>query len=122
MKIAFAALLVGALMLMMSHSTLAASPAAGTWDCRVVTGAGDTHTAVMEIQETGGKLSGKLELIDAGEPAMELQNLTLINGQLSFKVEFQGESYEVRGRVENGRLDGGYTGAGESGKFTGTRR
>jgi hypothetical protein len=122
MKSVFAMLLLAALAVLTTQPVLAASEAAGTWDCRVTTGAGDNHAAVMVIEENGGKLGGKLNLIDAGEPPMEMQNLTFANGQLSFRVEFQGQSYEVKGKVENGRLDGGYTGGGESGKLTGSRR
>ncbi len=72
----------------------------------------------LVLKENGGKLTALLSTDEGEEPA---KGFTYADGVLKFKAPYQGEYYDIELRATGGRLEGSWSGNGDSGKTTGTK-
>ena len=72
----------------------------------------------LTIEETGGKLSGS---IDTGEGEHPAKGLTYAAGLLTFKAPYDGVDYDIELKLSEGKLQGTWSGGGDSGQTSGTQ-
>ena len=95
----------------------AASAVAGTWDAVSLTPDGDQMHVTLTITESDGKLSATLT-DDEGE--WRVSNLKFDGKVLSFTVSREGD-YNVSMNLNGDKMEGTWSGQGDSGKVTATR-
>jgi hypothetical protein len=110
---------IAALTLLMLAATglAAASAVAGTWDAVSLTPDGDEMHVTLTITESDGKLSATLT-DDQGE--WRVSNLKFDGKVLSFTASREGD-YNVSMNVNGDKMEGTWSGGGDSGKVTATR-
>jgi hypothetical protein len=79
---------------------------------------GDPVTWTLVLKEQDGKLTAFLATDEAEQPA---KDFTYADGVLKFKAPYQGEDYDIELKAIGGKLDGTWTGGGDSGKTSGTK-
>jgi hypothetical protein len=89
----------------------------GKWNMTAETN-GDPVKWTLDLKEDGGKLVAFLATDDGEQPA---KDLTYENGVLKFKAPYQGEDYDIELKATGDKLDGTWSGGGDSGKTTGTK-
>ena len=89
----------------------------GKWNMTSETN-GDPVKWPLELKETDGKLMG---VLGAGEGAQPAKDLTYANGVIKFKAPYQGEYYDIELKMNGEKLDGTWSGNGDSGKTSGTK-
>lgn len=96
----------------------AASAVAGVWECVAITPDGDEMHITLTVTEADGKLSATL----AGEDAdYKVSNLKFDGKVLTFTAARDYQDYTVTLNVDGDKMDGKWSGAGDSGKITATR-
>lgn len=99
---------------------IAASKPVGSWECTSTTPTGGEMKWTLTLKEVGGKLVGSAGSDDGGE--ISIEDAKYDNGTLTFKVPFEGCTYEVTLRIEGDKLDGSWKGGGENGIVKGTKK
>ena len=89
----------------------------GKWNMTAETD-GDPVAWTLVLKEADGRLTALLG-IDEGAPAVK--DFTYTNGVLKFKVPYQGEYYDIELKANGEKLDGKWSGKGESGKTSGIK-
>jgi hypothetical protein len=79
---------------------------------------GDPLSWVLVIKEADGKLTGSLSSPD-GEASVK--ELTYTDGVLRFKAPYQEQYYDVELKYTGNKLDGTWSGNGDSGRTYGTK-
>jgi len=79
---------------------------------------GDPLAWTLVLKEVDGRLTAVLGT-DEGTPAVK--DFTFSNGVLKFKVPYEGEYYDIELKADGGKLDGKWSGNGNSGKTSGTK-
>jgi hypothetical protein len=72
----------------------------------------------LVLKESDGKLAAFLATDGGEQPA---KDFTYADGVLKFKAPYQGEDYDIELKVTTGKLDGTWSGGGNSGKTSGTK-
>ncbi len=94
-------------------------PMLGKWSMTSDTNGGDSITWSLVLKEVDGKLAAFLA-IEAGEqPA---KDATFADGVLKFKAPYEGEDYDITLKLVGDKLDGTWSGNGDSGKTSGVRQ
>jgi hypothetical protein len=97
---------------------MAATDVVGTWDCISTTEDGSQSRWKIKVDESGGRLSGRA----AGERGeYPLRDVSFTQGILTFKITLDMVDYSVKAKVEANKLDGTWSGGGETGSLKGTR-
>ena len=96
----------------------AASAVAGVWECISVTPDGDEMHSTLTLTDSDGKLSATL-VSDDGD--WKVSDLKFDGKVLSFTVSRDAD-YTVSLKVEGDKMEGTWSGGGDSGKVTATRR
>jgi hypothetical protein len=89
----------------------------GTWKMTSETD-GDPVEWSLVLREVDGKLAAFLTT-DSGEQAAK--GFTYSEGVLKFQAPYEGESYDIELKVSGDKLDGTWSGNGNSGKTSGAR-
>ena len=89
----------------------------GKWNMTSET-EGDPVAWTLMLKEADGRLTAVLGT-DEGTPAVK--DFTYTNGVLKFKVPYQGEYYDIELKANGEKLDGKWSGKGESGKTSGIK-
>lgn len=79
---------------------------------------GDPVAWTLVLKEVDGRLTAVMGTTD-GAPAVK--DFTYSNGMLKFKVPYEGEYYDIELKTDGGKLDGKWSGNGNSGKTSGTK-
>jgi hypothetical protein len=89
----------------------------GKWNMTSET-EGDPVAWTLVLKEADGRLTAVLGT-DEGTPAVK--DFTYTNGVLKFKVPYQGEYYDIELKANGEKLDGTWSGKGDSGKTSGIK-
>jgi hypothetical protein len=89
----------------------------GKWDMTSETGE-DPVKWTLIIKETDGKLTGSLA---SEEGEMAANDFSYTDGVLKFKASHDGEDYAIELKLVAGKLDGTWSGGGNSGKTSGIK-
>lgn len=92
-------------------------PLLGKWNMTAETD-GDPVPWTLVLKEVDGRLTAVLGT-EEGAPAA--RDFTYANGVLKFKVPYQGEYYDIELKANGEKLDGKWSGNGDSGKTSGTK-
>jgi hypothetical protein len=92
-------------------------PLIGTWNMTSES-QGDPVKWTLILKESGGKLAGDLATEDGKQPA---EDLTFADGVLKFKAPYQGADYDIELKSTADKLDGTWSGGGDSGRTSGTK-
>ena len=95
----------------------AASAAAGVWDCVSLTPDGDEMHSTLTVTESGGKVNAALKS-DDGE--WTVSKVKFEGKVLTFTVS-RDNDYIVTLTVDGDKMEGNWSGGGDSGKVTATR-
>lgn len=94
------------------------SAVAGTWNMTSQTANGDLQW-VLNIKQQGDTLAGTIKTPEGGEEA--LKEFSFKDGTLTFKAPYQGEYYDIAVKLADGKLEGTWSGQGDSGRTYGTK-
>jgi hypothetical protein len=90
---------------------------AGKWNMTSQT-SGDPVTWTLVLKDTDGKLSA---LLATAEGEMPAKDFTFQDGVLKFKAPYDGQDYEIQLKASGSKLDGTWSGGGDSGETHGTK-
>jgi hypothetical protein len=79
---------------------------------------GDPVKWTLILKESEGKLTAAL---DTGEGEKSVKDLTFAEGVLKFKAPYQDAYYDIELKATADKLDGTWSGDGDSGKTSGTK-
>ena len=113
-------LLVLALMLACGLMAADQSAAVGTWKCVSDGPDGGQYTWTLTVKDEGGKLSAALSGEDVGDYTPT--DVTFADGVLSFKVEVQGEKYDIHNTITGDKLKGTWQTGNNKGSITGEKQ
>lgn len=102
-----------------AFTVLAASPAAGSWDC--VATVDQEYPFVLTITDKDGVLTGKAESYqgDAGP----VENIKIEDGVLTFSIDTAAAGMiDFEGKLDGNTIKGTLEGWDFGGEFTGTRK
>ena len=89
----------------------------GKWNMTSETN-GDPVAWTLVLKESDGQLTA---VMGAGEGAQPVKDLRYADGVLKFKVPYQGEYYDIELKANGEKLDGKWSGNGDSGKTSGIK-
>jgi hypothetical protein len=112
LAVCLAAFVVTASALAQDYKTLV-----GKWNM-VSESSGDPVKWTLVLKETDGKLAAALTADEGEQP---VKDLTYTEGVLKFKVPYQGNYYDIELKATGEKLDGTWSGGGDSGKTSGTK-
>jgi hypothetical protein len=92
-------------------------PLLGKWNMTSET-SGDPVQWTLILKDSSGQLAGFLTT-DANE--QPIKGLTYADGVLKFKAPYQGADYDIELKATSEKLDGKWSGGGDSGKTSGTK-
>jgi hypothetical protein len=92
-------------------------PLLGKWDMTSETN-GDPVNWTLVLKETDGKLSA---ILSAGQGEAPAKSFTYEGGVLKFKAPYQGQDYDIELKSNGSKLEGTWSGGGDSGKVYGTK-
>ena len=105
------------LMVFAAAGLAAASEVVGVWECVSITPDGDEMHTTLTVTEANGKLSATLK---SEEGEWTISNVKFEGKVLSFTAA-QDAEYNVTLKVDGDKMDGQWSGGGDSGKVTATR-
>ncbi len=114
----FFVLCLAAMMLAVSAPAQDYKPLIGTWNMTSETSDGDPIQWTLTLKETEGKLTAAMGT-DEGEQLAK--DFTFADGVLKFKAPYQGVDYDIELKATADKLDGKWSGQGDSGKTSGTK-
>lgn len=79
---------------------------------------GDSVPWVLVLREAHGKVSGALTT-DGSE--IDAKDFTYKEGVIRFQAPYQGEYYDIELKLLTGKLEGTWSGGGQTGRTTGTK-
>ncbi len=106
-------LLAAALWAQQDHSAVV-----GTWNMTSETSDGDLNW-VLVVKEADGKMTGTIKAPDATEE--ELKDFSFSDGNVHFQAPYQGAYYDIDLKLTGKKLDGKWSGDGNSGRTYGTK-
>jgi hypothetical protein len=89
----------------------------GKWNMTSETD-GDPVVWTLVLKESDGRLTAAL---GTAEDAPAAKDFTYVDGALKFKVPYQGEYYDIELKANGEKLDGKWSGKGDSGKTSGVK-
>ena len=92
-------------------------PLVGKWDMTSETN-DDPVKWTLVLKETDGKLTAILASDGGEQPA---KDFSYADGVIKFKAPYQGEDYDIELKAVSGKLDGTWSGGGNSGKTSGIK-
>lgn len=109
-----------ALSLLLTALLLAAgSNPVGSWDCTSSTPNGDEHKWTLTVKEADGKLVGTA---GSEEGEVPIEEVKYADDTLTFKVSIESGTYEVTLKIDGDKMDGNWTGGGQSGTVKGVKK
>ena len=90
---------------------------AGKWNMTSESNGDPVHWTLV-LKDTNGKLTGFLTTDEAEQPAKEFKYDA---GVITFKAPYQGQDYDIQLKLIEDKLDGTWSGGGDSGRTTGTK-
>ncbi len=92
-------------------------PLIGNWNMTSESD-GDPVKWTLILKESDGKLTADLGTEGGKQPA---KDLTFADGVLKFKAPYQGADYDIELKATADKLDGTWSGGGDSGRTSGTK-
>ncbi len=92
-------------------------PLIGSWNMTSES-EGDPVKWTLILKESEGKLTADLATEEGKQPA---KDLTFADGVLKFKAPYQGVDYDIALKATADKLDGTWSGGGDSGKTSGIK-
>lgn len=92
-------------------------PLIGNWNMTSESD-GDPVKWTLILKESEGKLTADLGTAEGKQPA---KDLTFADGVLKFKAPYQGADYDIELKATADKLDGTWSGGGDSGRTSGTK-
>ena len=89
----------------------------GKWDMTSETN-DDAVKWTLVLKESDGKLAASLATDGGEQPA---KDFSYADGVIKFKAPYQGEDYDIELKIVSAKLDGTWSGGGNSGKTSGTK-
>ncbi len=111
------ALSLTAILLVASAPAQDYKPLLGKWSMTSETSE-DPVQWTLVLKETEGKLAASLETGDGEQP---VKDLSYTDGVLKFKTPYQDVDYDIELKATADKLNGTWTGGGNSGKTSGTK-
>ncbi|HWF48199.1 MAG TPA: hypothetical protein VG168_14415 [Bryobacteraceae bacterium] len=94
-------------------------PLIGKWSMISETNGGDPVNWTLVLKDSDGKLTALLATDQGEQPA---KDFTYASGVLKFKAPYQGNYYDIELKaMPDNKLEGTWSGDGDSGKTTGTK-
>lgn len=90
----------------------------GKWSMTSETDGGESVNWTLVLKDDDGKLAAYLSA-DSGEQAAK--NFSYKDGVLKFEAPYQGDYYDLDLKVSGDKLDGTWSGNGDSGRTTGVK-
>ena len=90
----------------------------GTWNMSSENTGGDPVKWTLILKDQDGKLMGMLATEEGQQPA---KNFSYTDGVVKFTVVYQGGDYELQLKPDGNKLDGTWSGGGDSGRTTGVK-
>lgn len=94
-------------------------PLSGEWDMDVETGGGEHRFFMLRLERRGTEISGTV--IDRGMPVV-VERGKFSENHLSFGVNYQGTTYQLRAGLNGAKLDGNWEGGGSTGPWKAQKR
>jgi hypothetical protein len=113
----FFALCLAITMLTVSAPGQDYKPLIGKWNMTSESN-GDPVKWTLIFKESDGKLTADLATGEGEQPA---KDFTFADGLLKFKAPYQGVDYDIELKATADKLDGTWSGGGDSGKTSGTK-
>jgi hypothetical protein len=111
------ALFLIAMVLVVSAHAQDYKPLIGKWSMTSES-SGDPVKWTLTLKESEGKLTGSM---DTGEGEQPAKDLTYADGLLKFKAPYQDVDYDIELKAIEDKLNGTWSGGGDSGKTSGTK-
>ncbi len=89
----------------------------GKWNMTSETNDDSVHWTLV-VKDEHGKLTGFLTTDESQQPAKDFKYDA---GVITFKAPYQGQDYDIQLRLIGEKLDGTWSGGGDSGRTTGTK-
>ncbi|HEX4769459.1 MAG TPA: hypothetical protein VH351_01420 [Bryobacteraceae bacterium] len=89
----------------------------GKWQMTSETN-GDPVSWTLVLKDVDGKVGAFLTSEDGEQPA---KDVTYAGGVLKFKTQYQGGDYDIELKLTADKLEGKWSGEGDSGRTSGTR-
>lgn len=89
----------------------------GKWNMTSETNGDPVHWTLV-LKDAHGKLEGLLTTDQSEQPAKDFQYEA---GVITFKAPYQGQDYDIQLKLVGDRLDGTWSGNGDSGRTSGTK-
>jgi hypothetical protein len=91
----------------------------GKWNMTSETNGGDPVNWTLVLKDSDGKLAALLKTDQGEQPA---KDFTYADGVLKFQAPYQGNYYDIELKATPAnKLEGTWSGGGDSGKTTGTK-
>ena len=90
---------------------------AGKWNMTSETNGDPVHWTLV-LKDENGKLTGFLTTDESEQPAKDFKYDASV---ITFKAPYQGQDYDIRLKLVGDKLDGTWSGGGDSGRTTGTK-
>ena len=90
---------------------------AGKWNMTSETN-GDPVQWTLVLKNENGTLTGFLTTDESEQPAKDFK---YEGGVITFKAPYQGQDYDIQLKLVGDKLDGTWSGGGDSGRTTGTK-
>jgi hypothetical protein len=114
----FFALCLAIMVLTVSAPAQDYKPLIGKWNMTSESSEGDPVEWTLILKQSEGKLTAGLATAEGEQPA---KDLTFADGVLKFKAPYQGSDYDIELKATADKLDGTWSGGGDSGKTSGTK-
>jgi hypothetical protein len=89
----------------------------GKWNMTSETD-GDPVYWTLILKEVDGKLAASLATASGEQPA---KDFSYKDGVIKFQAPYQGEYYDIELKIQDGKLDGSWSGNGNSGRTSGVK-
>jgi len=89
----------------------------GKWNMTSETD-GDPVYWTLILKEVDGKLAASLATDSGEQPA---KDFSYTDGAIKFEAPYQGEYYDIELKLKDGKLEGNWSGNGNSGRTTGVK-
>ena len=90
---------------------------AGKWNMTSESSDDPVHWTLV-LKDANGKLTGFLTTDESEQPAKDFKYDA---GLITFKAPYQGQDYDIQLRFVGDKLDGTWSGGGDSGRTSGTK-
>ena len=93
------------------------APLAGKWNMTSETNGDPVHWTLV-LKDANGRLTGFLTTDESEQPAKDFKYDANV---ITFKAPYEGQDYDIQLKLVGDKLDGTWSGGGDSGRTSGTK-